>query len=317
MEKFFSIIVPVYNVEQYLRQCIDSILGQTFADFELILVDDGSPDNCPEICDEYAKKDERVKVLHKENGGLSDARNAGLEIATGEYIAFVDSDDYVAPDMYESLYNLITQNDCDMAICRAVIVREQDTPIYEDAEDIKIMDSDTANYQMIYKRLFGVNAWNKLYKRKLFDKIRFPKGLLYEDMATAYAFIGECNKVVYSPMKKYAYLQRSGSIMNMTGYMVSPDKVKIIEEMISYFEPKSINGKEEINAGSIRFLLEDIYKMASCGNLIKNKAYMEAFCKFYKNNKDLFKNKFLTLKEKAVLYMAVNMPKLLQAIYKR
>ena len=105
--------------------------------------------------------------------------------------------------------------------------------------------------------------------------------------------------------------------MNMTGYMVSPDKVKIIEEMIAYFKQQGIKDKEEINAGAIRFLLEDIYKMASCGNLTKNKAYMDVFCAFYKDNNALFKNKFLSLKEKAVLYMAVNMPKLLQAIYKR
>lgn len=316
-KKTISIIVPIYKVESYIEKCIDSILNQTFTDFELILVDDGSPDRCPQICDEYAKKDGRIKVLHKENGGLSDARNAGIEIATGKYIAFVDSDDYVAPDMYEKLYKLIESNDCDMAICRAVIVKEQEEPVYEDAESVQVMDGDTANYQMIYKRLFGVNAWNKLYKRELFNNIRFPKGLLYEDMATAYAFIGECNKIVYSPMKKYAYMQRSGSIMNLTGYMVSSDKVEIIEKMISYFKMRNIKGKEEINVGAVRFLLEDIYKMASCGNLTKNKEYMGALRVFCEKNKDVLKNKFLTVKEKLVIFMAVNTPKLLQAIYKR
>lgn len=316
-KRAISIVVPVYKVESYLKKCVDSILNQTFTDFELILVDDGSPDNCPQICDEYAKKDARVKVLHKENGGLSDARNAGIEVATGEYIGFVDSDDYIAPDMYERLYKLITENNCDMAICRAVIVREQDEPVYEDSDDIRVMDKDTANYQMIYKRLFGVNAWNKLCKRELFNSIRFPKGMLYEDMATAYALIDECKRVVYSPMKKYAYLQRGGSIMNLTGYMVSTDKVQIIEEMLSYFKPKSISNKKEIEVGATRFLLEDIYKMASCGNLTKNKAYLDEFRRFYKTNKNVSKNKFLTLKEKIVLFMAVNMPGVLQAIYKR
>ena len=109
-----SIIVPIYNVEQYLKRCVDSILAQTFKDFELILVDDGSPDSCPFICDEYARIDSRIKVIHKANGGLSDARNAGLEMAMGNYIAFVDSDDWIASDTYEYLYELIKKNKADV-----------------------------------------------------------------------------------------------------------------------------------------------------------------------------------------------------------
>lgn len=311
MNPVISIVVPVYKVEVYLEKCVNSILNQTFTDFELILVDDGSPDNCPAMCDEYAKKDARIKVIHKANGGLSDARNAGIDIAKGTYIGFVDSDDYVAPDMYERLFNLIDENKCDISICQAVIVGEGEEAVYENSDKVYVLDKDQAIYQMICNRLFSVNAWNKLYKKELFENIRYPKGLLYEDLATTYKLISICDNIVYSPMKKYAYLQRNGSIMNATGYMVRADKVQIVKDMLLYFSDK------ELQAGILRYLLNDIYKMASCGNLTKNKVYMDALCKFYRANKAVFKNKFLTPKEKLVFYLAVNMTGVLQAIYKR
>lgn len=311
MDPIISIIVPVYKVEAYVEKCINSILNQTFNEFELILVDDGSPDSCPQICDEYAKKDHRIKVIHKQNGGLSDARNAGIEAAKGKYLGFVDSDDYIAADMYDSLYSIITENDCDMAICGAVIVTEGDEAVYEDSDEVYVLDNTEALHQMICNRLFTVNTWNKLYKRELFQNIRFPKGLLYEDLATTYKLIAMSDRVVYSPMKKYAYLQRQGSIMNVTGYMVSTDKIRIIQSMLLELDDK------EIQAGILRYLLNDIYKMAACGNLTKNKAYLGAFRAFCKTNKDVSENKLLTLKEKIVLFLAENMPNVLQAIYKR
>ncbi|HDT8053597.1 TPA: glycosyltransferase, partial [Enterococcus faecalis] len=124
-----SIIVPVYNVEKYLEKCVRSILAQTFTDFELILVDDGSPDSSGAMCDQFAEQDQRVKVIHKENGGLSDARNAGIEIATGEYLGFVDSDDYIADDMYELLYTNIVKEDADLSICGIYDVYEGKEPV--------------------------------------------------------------------------------------------------------------------------------------------------------------------------------------------
>ncbi len=311
MSPVISIVVPVYKVEAYLEKCVDSILNQTFTDFELILVDDGSPDKCPRICDEYAKRDSRVKVIHKENGGLSDARNVGIEVATGTFIGFVDSDDYIASDMYESLYRLATENNCDMAVCQAVIVGENEEAIYEDSDEVRVFDSAEALNQMICGRLFTVNTWNKLYKRELFDNIRFPKGMLYEDLATTYKLISVSDKVAYSPIKKYAYLQRKGSIMNVTGYKVSVDKIQIVKDMLLYFSDK------ELQAGILRYLLNDIYKMASCGNLTKNPAYTDEFRTFYKTNRIMFKNNFLSLKEKMIFSMAANMPGVLQAIYKR
>ena len=135
MSPKISIIVPVYKVEPYIHKCIDSILNQTFKEFELILVDDGSPDNCGNICDEYAKKDNRVRVIHKENGGISSARNIGLDVSNGEYIGFVDSDDYIKLDMYERLYNSCKVNNADISIIGTIEVDENGKKLYEHIPD--------------------------------------------------------------------------------------------------------------------------------------------------------------------------------------
>lgn len=311
-----SIIVPVYKVEKYLSKCVDSILAQTFTDFELILVDDGSPDSCGKICDEYALKDSRIKVIHKENGGLSDARNAGIAVAKGEYLGFVDSDDYIAPDMYELLYRLIRENDADISICDAVLVDEETEVNYVDSEKKYILERESALKEMIFKRLFAVNAWNKLYKKELFSDTLYPKGMLYEDLAITYKLIDKTKRLVYIPAKKYAYVQRKGSIMNQTGYKVKVDKVLIVREMIEHFNMRSCF--TELFAGMIRYLLNDIYKMASSGNLVQGQEYLRELEKVIKQHRSLIKvNKYLTFKEKVVLKMAIKHTRLLQCLYAR
>ncbi|EME3187758.1 glycosyltransferase, partial [Enterococcus faecalis] len=162
-----SIIVPVYNVEKYLEKCVRSILAQTFTDFELILVDDGSPDSSGAMCDQFAEQDQRVKVIHKENGGLSDARNAGIEIATGEYLGFVDSDDYIADDMYELLYTNIVKEDADLSICGIYDVYEGKEPIVKSLIQ-GTFSREEALLLILQGNIISVHAVNKLYKRKLF-----------------------------------------------------------------------------------------------------------------------------------------------------
>ena len=211
-----SIIVPVYKVEKYLEKCVKSILNQTFADFELILVDDGSPDQCGKMCDEYAKMDDRVKVIHKENGGLSDARNAGINLASGKYISFVDSDDYISNDMYELLYDLITTYDADISICDYHRISEEDwcqRIISETHEnEIHCFNQETALKELLLERKIDNHAWGKLYKRQLFENVQFPKGINYEDIGTTYLLFSKSNKIVYSNLKKYYYLIRKGNI---------------------------------------------------------------------------------------------------------
>ena len=161
-----SVIVPIYNVEKYLDRCVDSIINQTYKNLEIILVDDGSPDNCPQMCDDYAKKDSRIKVVHKENGGLSDARNVGMEVATGEYVSFIDSDDYISLDFYETLLETIVDNDSDIVEC-GVVKFYEDNSFDKYSDDLKVTNYDTVDglEGLINENPFKQHVWNKLYNQ--------------------------------------------------------------------------------------------------------------------------------------------------------
>lgn len=214
-----SVIVPVYKVEKYLNRCVDSILNQTFRDFELILVDDGSPDNCPAMCDEYAARDVRVVVIHKENGGLSDARNAGIDWAfknsESEYLLFVDSDDFIKQELLAITYNAIIKQTADV-VCFGVEM------IYENMRklswgDVNIAEEQVFDYKNRFKPILapssiGDYAWNKLYKKELFKDIRYPKGLIFEDIYTTYKIFDKANKIVLIKEKLYTYVRRPDSI---------------------------------------------------------------------------------------------------------
>ncbi len=173
-----SIIVPVYKVEKYLPKCIDSILAQTFKDFELILIDDGSPDHCGEICDEYATKDPRIRVIHQENQGVSAARNAGLDIATGSYIGFVDSDDWIEPAMYETMVGLANKQDLDVVICGARQWSESGAPLFDDFPSEKNYSKDEL-LEAMYSTPNPLSGclWNKLFRAQKISGIRFRKHL--------------------------------------------------------------------------------------------------------------------------------------------
>ena len=209
-----SIIVPVYKVENYLPKCIDSILAQTFTDFELILVDDGSPDDCPALCDATAEKDARVRVIHQKNGGLSAARNAGLDAARGAWIGFVDSDDYIEPEMYEVLYQAVQSTGADLALCDYAEVDEAGTP----RPQMHVSLSGGAlTGQELLKRAAGLMvqlAWNKLYRRAVFAQLRYPEGKLNEDLFLIPEVCLQIKKAVVVPKALYCYVQRGGSIMS-------------------------------------------------------------------------------------------------------
>jgi glycosyltransferase involved in cell wall biosynthesis len=218
-----SIIVPVYKVEDYIDKCITSILSQTFVDIEIILVDDGSPDNCGQIADLYAEKDSRIKVIHKENGGLSSARNAGIKIATGEYIGFVDSDDWVEPNMVEVMYKAGKQADADIVISnyrRIYSDKIEDNYLKLKSETIDLKDMGLKEY--IFKYFFpyihGHEAWNKLFKRKIIEKnqLKFEKNadIFSEDMLFNLYVLCHINNICSVDVTLYNYLQRENSIMN-------------------------------------------------------------------------------------------------------
>lgn len=216
MKPKISIIVPIYNVEEYLPKCIDSILAQTLTEFELILVDDGTPDNSGKICDEYAKKDNRIKVIHKENGGVSSARNIGVDAACGEYIGFVDPDDYIRNDMYEVLYELCVKSNSEIGICK--LGREIDGTIINKEEDINIKElNNIEGMRELFKGvLYRFSLCNKLFKRNCFNNVRFPEGRIHEDLSTTYKLFANVEKCVYTTYDGYIYVKRENSILTST-----------------------------------------------------------------------------------------------------
>ena len=230
-----SIIIPVYKVESYLRRCLDSIVSQTYTNLEIILVDDGSPDNCPQICDEYAAKDKRIIVIHKENGGLSDARNAGLDICRGEFISFVDSDDWVDEKYIEILFNLAIKQNADIAICENIVT---DREISRTTEKFfsKTYSSKEALFQLFRRNQISfIVSWGKIYKRTLFESVRFPIGKYHEDDFTTYILFYNSKKIVYSSYRLYFYYQRAGSIITSRHPW---DVLEYMEQQYQFFKEK-------------------------------------------------------------------------------
>lgn len=237
-----SIIVPIYKVEPYLRRCLDSIVNQTYTNLEIILVDDGSPDGCPQICDEYAAKDKRIVVIHKENGGLSDARNAGLDICKGEYIFFIDSDDWIKTDTIEFLYKITQDKKSDIVIGDYITTTE--TGYHQKQSTSKhIIEMSLFNLLKCHQPghpLFTqvVAAWNKLIKRDIAKKWSFPKGAICEDHYTTYKYFFSASKVILTNKKTYYYRTREGSIVNNLAKDPIRDnyiQFEYLRERISFF----------------------------------------------------------------------------------
>ena len=238
-EDLISVVVPVYNVEKYLRRCVDSIISQTYNNLEIILIDDGSPDLCGEICDTYALADSRIKVIHKQNGGLSDARNCGIEISSGKYIAFVDSDDFIAAEYIEYLYGLLKKNKADISCCS--MVKTDNNNAQFDFDNTKFKEQVKTGIECCYE-LFGdlymllVTAWGKLYKKDLIIKHLFPIGKKHEDEATTCKYYYNARKVAISDARLYAYFQNASGITHSLGNGINYDAVWALEHRALFFE---------------------------------------------------------------------------------
>lgn len=223
MMPLITVIVPVFQVEQYLLSCLESICKQTYKNLEIILVDDGSRDRCPEICDAWAKKDARIRVIHKENGGLSSARNAGLAVATGEYIGFVDSDDYIHPRMYEILLGALEENGVKMASCLSTPVKaDGELPENIQNTDIVVLSVDQM-LDGIFRKQIGTAVWRKLYEKSIFENIRFPEGETNEDYPLIVPIARASGGMVWVKQVLYGYRVREGSITNSGMMAHSPD----------------------------------------------------------------------------------------------
>ena len=241
-----SVIVPVYKVEPFLERCIKSIQRQTYVDLEIILIDDGSPDKCGDICDKYAKRDKRIKVIHKTNGGLSAARNAGLELASGKYICFVDSDDWIDVDMIELLYKVGISRQADITECSYRNVYTDCTK-EETKCTAEIVEGDSifSLNGMLDWKYFKPVAWNKLYKRDVIGNIRYPEGKIHEDEFTTYKYFYNATKLVYVDVSKYNYDRtRSDSITGSGFHINSLDSCWAFRERMYFFKEHELTALE-------------------------------------------------------------------------
>ena len=261
-------IVPIYKVEPYLRRCVDSILRQTFPDFEMILVDDGSPDGCGAICDEYARADARVRVIHKSNGGLSSARNAGIETARGEWLAFVDSDDWIDPDMLAILHTAALKYDAQIAECsfRRIFrdgVREETACTGACITGTRV---DAVEGMYDWKR-FKTVAWDKLYHRSVIGTIRYPVGKLHEDEFTTYRYFWNAKTLVFVDASEYNYdCSREDSIMTQNFREGHLDACFAFRERMMFLRENGVDRLEEKAIANYCYILFDrLYKAYRAG----------------------------------------------------
>lgn len=235
MEKI-SVIIPVYNVAPYLEKCLDSVIRQTYVNLEIILVDDGSTDGSGNICESYAEKDKRIKVIHEKNGGLSFARNAAMKVMTGKYLTFVDGDDCIEKDMYEMLYNAISLNGSDISVCGRYEYNEDGSKrIYDFTED-RTVDKKEAVKLLLKDTSFGHMVWNKMYRKEMFEGTDFPEGKVFEDIAIMYGIIEKADKVSIVSKPYYHHLYRSGSISNEVCIDSYIDYLDAAENLIVHYK---------------------------------------------------------------------------------
>ena len=303
-----SIIVPVYQVENYIRQCIDSILAQTFTDFELILVDDGSKDQSGKICDEYAGMDQRVKVIHKENGGLSDARNKGMDQAVGNYFMFIDSDDYISLTMVESLYKSILNENADIAACNFLYFFENDRK-KDFSTDIKseVLSGTEIFYNRKNERNYGIwtVAWNKLYKRETFGKVRFRFGKFHEDEFWANDIYQMDIKVITIPECLYYYRQRNNGIMGKESIERHLNILEAFQERILiYLE------EQQYSDQAYKVLIYSLEYLEKSKRLITNRNEQKHFIQAEEQTKDIIrqlkKRKLSKVKRVSLVFIGIN-----------
>lgn len=241
-QPLISIIVPVYNVKNYLEKCLQSVCGQTYRNLEIILIDDGSSDGSGELCDLFARRDGRIKVVHQANAGQSVARNRGLDMAQGEYLGFVDSDDWIEPDMYEFLYRLLRENEADISICSHYIETATKTRVKHASGRFSCFSCEEAVRTLVKDKRIRNYMWDKLYKRQLFDGVYFPENRVFEDIAISYRIFYRTRKVVMQDSPKYHYLKREGSTTQGKWYNYEKEYLlfQTVCEQVKFVQEKGI-----------------------------------------------------------------------------
>lgn len=299
MKPLISIVVPVYNVEKHLRKCVNSIVKQTYSNLEILLIDDGSTDKSGIICDELAGTDSRIKVYHKENGGLSSARNYGIDKTKGEFVGFIDSDDYIDSDMYQHLLSLIIDYNADISMCRNADVYNGRILPDNIQKTTIVADSEKAIDLVLKGELASVSAVNKLYHRSLFEKLRYPEGKTLEDAFVIVEILDACNRVVISTEKKYFYVHRGESITTQKYSSKNLDAIEAYKKNYNIIKEKypGIIETAEMRLCWAHFYVMDriIYDNSAENEEIKNKIreYLVGNIHFIMRNKQFSKGRKL------------------------
>ena len=316
MEKV-SIVVPVYNVEDYLKYCVDSLINQSYKNIEIILVDDGSTDDSGRICDEYAQEDDRVRVLHIENGGLSNARNTGVNVASAEWVIFIDSDDYYDRRTVEYLVQLQKKYAVDLVATSVIEVRDFQSDDFigslTDIDSLKL-DRYTALKEMFYGNIVGTHPGGKLYKKEILMKFPFPKGMIYEDLAVSFEHIGACNEIAVGYINLYKYYRRPGSIVNSSYSDKFLDFYKAIELNREYVERDYPNDQEMKKALTVRYVFKGLHVVHA---LLGSQMYEQVnkIRKEYRRSwKDILINSHITRKNKLKYLLLLLSPHLYQKV---
>lgn len=290
-----SVIIPVYNVEKYLKQCIESVLNQTYENLEIILIDDGTKDNSGIICDDYSKKDNRIKVVHQKNMGLSGARNTGLKIATGDYISFIDSDDFIDNKMFEVMILALKENNADIVECGTIFCNEIGEYIKENTiNNIRTYKNEEQIKELLTTGDITTTSWGKLYKRELFKNFEFPLGKYHEDTFTTYKLLHLSQKTTILNKGFYHYRQVDGSIMNSSFKLKHLDSIEATLERSKFIEKNYSQYKKYDYANIVyscckvyeRILLSDFYDKKIIKNLqILIRKYLIYFLLYSKSKK--------------------------------
>jgi glycosyltransferase involved in cell wall biosynthesis len=307
MKPLVSVIVPIYKVEKYLNRCVDSIIQQSYSNLEIILVNDGSPDNCGVICDDYAMIDERIRVIHKENGGLSDARNSGIDISQGRYITFIDSDDFIQSDYVKKMIDIVINEECDIVQSEFIMGKSDHFDDSSQTETIEFFN----NKNVFYGRKLNITAWAKLYDSNLFCDIRFPIGKIYEDEYVTYKLAYKSKKIALISDKLYYYFQSPVSITRGQKNNNSLDFLEAYSQRINFFESRNENelviiSKKEL---AIRAIIH--YSKARISDVNFANKMLEVF---KMNFRDPLKSKLVSKLEKLLLFSFKLNPKVTSQI---
>ncbi len=282
-----SVIIPVYNVEQYLDRCLESVVNQTYKNLEIILVDDGSPDNCPKMCDEWAKKDSRIKVIHKQNGGASSSRNTGLDVMTGDFMCFIDSDDFIAKNYIEVLYNNLIETNSDVSMCMCCYVYENRKYKFN-LENKRSVYSNESVYDLLFydDSVERIVPWCKIYKKEIFENLRFKNVKIHEDELIMLDIFSRCKTIVKTYAQLYYYFQRNNSTMGVKKF--NEDNFLIVDAVVERYNYFKNTKWENIALSRVLITIAYVYYIAKRRKAGKEmlKRIKSMYNEYYKQNQN-------------------------------